>query len=489
MDEMRFDPMTGKPIVKQPEAAPVERKILGYDTMTGQPIYEDSVPGYGKKKSNGKLVAGIIAAVLAVLICFACAVVFLLGSSPKSKILKATAKTFEDYAEGDNLLATSLNLVDFGNGKEYVADVYARVDVGGESVNVDCEVNKDSSAMQLEGSVSGSLLSGLSVDGSLLFDKSSIQANTSLLDYVFVYDYKKSGKGYLSELLEEEGMSVDEINSSIQTLYDLSFGGKSSKELSADLAKEFNKVYKDIKVKKVKKAPFSIDGKEVKCAGYTMHITEDDVAALVNAYFNVYEENYGENMDEILAMAGEDSIAEMKEDLLQEIGDVDVDIRFYIYKKQLAAIQLEENEEIVSVEFLGGDYRAQNINVIADGYEEFAIESSKGKSTEALKLRAEGENVLSYTYDSETGALALEVDGTKLDGITVKNDGKTLTVKFEYEEKGYFYDTDLSVDCTISKGGAKIKKMKGKEFDLLNASEADFDAVMEDIQNLLYSFY
>lgn len=501
MDGMNFDPMTGQPVNNQ-QAAPQQGKVVGFDPMTGQPVYENaqaSAPQYGTdtvgyyqppKKSNIGIIIAIIAAAVVLVAGGVVAAVLMLGGSPKAKVATAINNTFSNMAKGDNLLLTALDVSEITDSEELVADVSLEYsDYWGDKTEADVTVNKTKDAIQLDGEITSPDLMGIPIDAVFLFDDKYIKASSSLLDYVFLYDYTSDANGYAVDML---GVEMEDVNESVKAVYDAAFSEKSSKEISLELIADIKEVYDDLEIEKIDKEEFEINGKDVKCPGYEMKLDENDIENIIDAYFKFYEDNYGDSLDKLLEASGEDTLEELKEDMLDDIGDVDMEIRFYIYKNQLAAIQVEVDNEEVSIEFQGGDYRAQNILIKADD-EKLSIKCEKDKTKETLKVSFGKEEILSYKYDSKSGDLTVKINNgweeIELDDIVIKNDGKKFELKLDSMPLDDYSDEEITLSVVVKAGGAEISDMNGKEFYFFEADYDEFEEIVEEIEELIYSYY
>ena len=145
----------------------------------------------------------------------------------------------------------------------------------------------------------------------------------------------------------------------------------------------------------------------------------------------------------------------------------DVVISFYIYKNQLAAIVVEDEDFDDDIElcFEGGDYRLQNITLKSGSYR-IVLDGSDGRDTY---------DIASFEYNYESGKFKITVDGDSFSGKLYK-EGKTLNLSING-----VYDYDIpDMDFAITRG-AKLQKFTGDEFDIGNADEDDLYDLLDDI--------
>ena len=167
----------------------------------------------------------------------------------------------------------------------------------------------------------------------------------------------------------------------------------------------------------------------------------------------------------------------------------EVEATFYLYKKELAAIILDIDGYEMEILFEGGDYRAQNIVIAMEGDEIVEIEGETNGSVEERILTVEGEEFISYEYDSKSGDFECFIsdgyDEYEIADANIKSKNGQVT----------FYVEDFTVDGVgmemelIIKKGAKMDKLSGETFDLGNASESDLeDLIYDELGDDLYDF-
>ena len=477
---VRFDPMTGKPITGE---EPRQEKTVRFDPMTGKPIMEDSIPRgnegtfdpmTGKPvvekksamKGKMKIILPIVIGAAVVVI----AVVALVFSgaflSKQNKILLATVNTFKD----------STGLTQALEGLKIITSdsfaLSAEMEVDGNSIQATF-ASKDSE-MQLSAKVDASGMP--EIEGIVGIDSKAVRARINgVTDYVFVYNYKAKNAGYLVELIEDEGIEIDVVNTALENLT----SSKKRDELVKDISKAIVSEFNNWEFEKVSKEEFEVGGKDRKCVGYATMISEDSMVDLVEAVYKVVEKTVEIDQMEDLYSEIESSFKNMP----------DIETTFYIYDDRLAAIILDVDGEEVEVLFQGGDARWQNVVVEYEGDGVFELKGKTSGSVEKYALEVGGNEILAIEYDAKTGDLEVEAGSSMLGtafGLeaNVKGNANKLEVVLEsIKVGGDSEDIDLAISL---KSGAKFSKISGKEFDLGNADEDDLEDLAEEFMDSLY---
>ena len=503
MEGNKFDPMTGQPIVRDAAndaantvnsaadnaaaAAETVNSGVNYDPVADMSAYESGAAPE-KKKGVGKLIA-IIAAAVALVAAIVCLVIFVIlpnFGKPITKIEKALINTFSSLDKGDNLLLTALSPKGLQKTDTFTMSFEGNIEDMG-SANIDFIKTKD--ALQLNaGADLSEMLDVPYIDAQFLYDKESISVASSLLNNQYIYNYTEDpdDDSFLAELFEEmedEGLDADTINGALKDYYNTLMDFENLNKTNEELIEECKDHLRDLEVKKADSAEFEVNGKEVKCKGYTVIITEKDMKKLLDSYTKSMKNTFEKSMGTILEAADMDIDDLMDEtfgeayDAIEDMEDIEID--FYIYKNEIAAIEMEIDDEKLSVQFQGGDYRAQNILVSAAGSKVELTGEKKG-NVEKATVKADKETIFSYEFDSKKGDLLLTVsdgyDDYEIEGINVKSEDDELVVSFdEIDLDGVLFDGSFTI-----KKDAKIKAMSGDEFILNEATE---DELMETVQD------
>lgn len=196
-------------------------------------------------------------------------------------------------------------------------------------------------------------------------------------------------------------------------------------------------------------------------------------------------------MLEILEEQGE-SIEDMFEEMRADVKDMeDIELSFYIYKNKIACIKMEytETDNVIEIAFQGGDYRLQNIKMTTEsewGERTFEIKGSVSGSKEKLKFIENGnkDGALEIEYDYKSGNFSIQRDSYKNIDIegNLKPSKSKLVVTIDWFSYGNTSLSGAKLELTLSKH-AKMSKYKGKEFDLGNASEDEWEDMKEDFED------
>jgi hypothetical protein len=470
-DAVRFDPMTGEPIQQGAQEQPVQPQgtITGYDPMTGQPIYAGSnatftAPPAAKTGMGIGAKIGIAVAAVAVIGCVAIAGAksgAFLGASGKVK-LAATKTIAEEPAILDAVNVSSI----LSSGSWTLG---AEASYSGQSIKG--EYRYSDKKQQLEATVDIAGASELTAYVTL--DKEALYlAVPEMLDDTLVYYYTKDNDGALIDAMGDD--NVEQIN---QLLQEAASGKKTPKE-AEEFVQALKDEYKSLKYKKISSKEFEVDGKERKCKGYATTVTADNINNVLDAYMDYIEacmpDALRQNVD----------WSEFT-DLEREIDRMDdLDIEFYIYKNKLACIRTEIEGDDVELQFQGGDYRLQNMELLIDDTTYLKLEGEKDGRTETLKLKAAGQTVLKVEYDAKSGDFEIKADDESIEGnIASSRKGITVTVS----EVSGMDGLELSLYALRSADFAKVDEKN--TFDIGNADESDLQELIDDIDTGVFYEY
>ena len=206
----------------------------------------------------------------------------------------------------------------------------------------------------------------------------------------------------------------------------------------------------------------------------------------------IYKDEFEDTLKDMEDMTGEsidDSFKEVRNELKRM---PDMTVYFYIYKGKLAAIKGEGDKKSGEVEILfkGGDFRAQNIAVLADGDEVMAISGTNKKDKETYTIEVEGEEVCTIEYNYKKGTLSFEYE-YYYDTFELEMDVKSSSNEVSFVVDDFDFDDEIegSMSITFKKGAKTQKYTNTDEFDIGNADESDFEDLMESFdQDLLMEF-
>lgn len=458
-DEMRFDPMTGKPINNQ--AVLPDESAIQFDPMTGKPV--------GAKKSSGalKVIIPIIivaAAVVAIMICALCGVF----TNKASKVSTAIANTF---SEQSNLVKNLSGLSDLCKGDFTIEGEY-----NGDGDSYYCKLMNSDKQKQLRTEINDYSFDNLELTANLTDSELQIYV-PSIDDRIFTYNYIDEKSGYfVDEIGEDEIKEIDDALKAITSTTE-------KKDITDDYIKAYKNFYDTLKWQSADKETFDVDGKKVKCSGYSVTVTTDSLLDLVDEMKEIAEEADSEAFEN-------GQLKEYYSELKGQIRQIDdVDLVFYIYKNKLACVSAESGNDEIQIIFHGGDRRTQNIEVLSDGDTVMELNGKTKGDKETYELVSEDSTVFELEYDYKTGKYEMtyyEYD----DPYTVSGKMKSSNDLFEFTidemNDGYYdQDMDITLNVKLSKG-AKFEKLDGKKFDLGEATESDFNDIYYEILGLNY---
>ncbi len=460
---MKFDPMTGEPI----EETADNGSQIQMQEMPQQP------PVAPTPSNKGVKVGIIVAAISAVVVLFIVIIALFSGifMSDKDRVMRAIQNTFE---EGSALSETWNEYYKIYEEDEFTSSVYAEY----QDASVEMEFRNTKTDKQLWGILD---MTGYpEIEGTVTITDGQVQAATPLLnDILFVYNYREKNDGYLMEQLTSDDIKL--INQMCEILYNEEYFMTENSDAYDKFVEDVAEWYDTIEVEKLKeKEEFEIDGKDKKCTGYRMYITEDTVIGLLE----IYEDFYSEYDMSYTVDGVEVSAEELIDTLMDEVdGMDDLEIDFYLDSNKLAAIVVEVEGDDLEILFLGGDYRAQNIRMEYDGEDIMEIECEMDKDVEEWTLKLSGRDFLTYEYDTKKGDFEgafLDYYGDSLasiEGTFVSEKGRWAFEDAKFESEGEEIEFSLAIEK-----GAELETLEGDELDIGEASMSD----LQDALSFLY---
>lgn len=399
--------------------------------------------------------------------------------APFSQIKTVVQEAFMDEAEtvafatkntirdAKPMIITDLNLSKI---YQLIASKKYTVEVSGEvnDARLEGKYMSKSSERQLSGQVS---VDGDCVDGTILLTKYQLKVGIpELTDEVLIYNYKEEADGYLVDLLEEEGVSMDVVSEILQKIYEQ----KEIESKGVEISKVYTKQMKTWEWERIEENEIEVDGMLKEAEGYAVTITEENVENLLNAFEDYFSHNYQELMREY----GKDFFEVLKD----EIKDMeDIYCKFYIYGKQLVTVELQYDNEEINIYFKGGDFRMQNMEIEIDDGNNMTVINLEGKAVgtkETYRLRTEEEVIAELEYDSSNGKYGIEIApdsdyGTEVQGTINKN-------KDEYGLRFRVFDGDDTIQGGFAVSGeSRLQELSGSEADIFNMSESEFRTLLE----------
>lgn len=477
-----YDPMTGQPIYGQPQQTGYDTaQPTGYDPMTGQPIYgqpQQAAPAPQEKK-KGKVPVIILSVIAGVVVLALLAVVGVKSGLFLSKGNKVAIATANTLSETPQLIKDLSPIMAATSGTFAVTGNFEMDDVA-----VEVTVSVDKTEVSAHGYAS--IDDFPEIDFAAEVTPKGIKAQSKAIsDLVFVYNTADDKEdSFIAEMAGED--SLEMLDDALTALGEATEPTDFSKELTQLIVAE----YGELEFEKAKEKEFEVNGKDVKCKGYTVEVTEDNIMNIVDGMEDILDETYGD----ILKEAGV-SAKDITREIEYEIeGMDDIELTFYLYKSKLAAVIAEVDRSKLEIEFQGGDYRMQNVVVSADRMDIMEIKGETEDSVETLELLVWDEEVFTYEYDTKSGDLVVELDDGFYEveaNIQAKGNSVTVTLQDFYTEDSYVGEmmnlADINCSVTFT-DGAKKASFSGEEFNVGTADEDDFYDLIEELEDTLEDF-
>ncbi|MCR5503483.1 MAG: hypothetical protein K6F53_10795 [Lachnospiraceae bacterium] len=450
----------------QPNPAGPQPDVPRFDPMTGAPLgggSQGTVPKPKKKIDPKIFIFGGVGLVLV-----AGLIILLLSSGGFSRRGKVESAVIKTMKVDSRLYKDTKNLVNILKGRNYSVTVSAdvgRMGSGSGAVVVNGKDKQVSANLDIQGVPEISVLAGI--------DSKTVKAEIpEISDYLFVYDYTAEKSGYITKQMDDE--DIEALDAACKAIYDYSGG---SDEYTEKILKLTRKYERKLKWDRADAKTFKVNDKKVKCKGYTTTIDKDFVLDYWDEFTDIALEEFEDVDDDLKKITG-DSLEESLKEARDELkGMKDTDISFYIYRGALAAVEVDagKNGEF-AVKFKGGDFRAQNIEIDADGEEVLKIKGSKSKDKETYTLTA-GHGDLEIEYNTKKGTLTLGMGNEEYEFDLKSSSGSFVFSADDMDIDGM--DVDFTVDINNS---GKIQKYTNSEvFSLGDADEDDFEDLTDSV--------
>jgi len=473
-EEINFDPLTGEPI-KRNEFSSKQENIEQNNQFS--PIPSDVNP----PQNNKFFLIAALAVVAVLVLCL----LFLSGlfMSDKQKVARAIRETFDYETEIGKIGKNILNILETEN---YTSNVgLTGNEFGFISMQSIVEGKDKQIVLNLDIDQIPKISAKIGIDNKNL--KLEIP---ELSDKLLVYSYKEDKRGAITQYLDDE--TLESLDKRLEELYN----GDSktvSDEFNIELNKELNECIKEhseeLEFEKVDASVFEVDGKEVKCKGYRVDVDNEFILDFYDDITDIYIGKMEDELSEIDDVTGrdlEDSFEELR-DVIKEIPDMN--ITFYIYKNQLAAVlsDIDDSEyNDIDIFFEGGDYRAQNIVIKSDDEEVFALKGSNKADKEIYIIDICEEEIFRLDYNIENNTIKLEGNFDEDKFVADINvDSSSKYVEFKINNLEISDESIGMVTFRIEKGGNIQEYVNTQEFDIGSATEADFNNFLYTI-NLDY---
>ena len=294
------------------------------------------------------------------------------------KILYAMYQTVKDQPQ----------VADGLTGEDYTISIEGQW----KKQKIQAEYASDSAQKQLRGTLDLDKLQDL--EFVMVLNEKELKAQfPSLSSKVFTYDYNSNKQsGYIAKKIGSQ--NLERFNTVLTGLY----GGKEQKEIGKDILKEARKEFNKIKINKIEKQEFEIDGQKKDCVGYQFVISSDNVQNVLDAAEKAAKKKYGDGTKISEDPAGKIFMAVY--DKVSAAGELECKV--YLFRNKLAAIavnyEIDGNKQNMEILFSGGDFRMQNMK----------ITYLKGEETHSVRTAitgnpAPGDGALTFESDDEDG--------------------------------------------------------------------------------------
>ncbi|MBR5360420.1 MAG: hypothetical protein IK123_05980, partial [Lachnospiraceae bacterium] len=338
---------------------------------------------------------------------------------------------------------------------------------------------------------------GFTIDATGYMDQKQVLASCPIVgDYLFTYDYSNDKhSGMIVDVLDDQDIEISEFNEMLAFLNDNSGDVQKFREQSVAY---FTERIASLDFKKTgNKETFTVNGEKVECKEYATVLETDTLEEWINGYQDLVEEfvdAHSDALDTYDAVYGnETDFDELFDEILDEIDELeDLNISIFTKGKITAAVRVVYDDDMYyEVQLKGGDYLAQNVEVISvEDDDEETVLSIEGKTkgdvqTTTIEME-EYDMTFEYSFNRKTGEfeMSMEVYGREIYACeaTLTVDKNSYSLEFdELTVDGDKLDIDKLVITISTK--AEIVKPKGEEFDLGDADEDDFEDLVEDIKD------
>lgn len=243
---------------------------------------------------------------------------------------------------------------------------------------------------------------GLRVEGTALLTQEELKLQTPLLsDRLFVYDYHKENTGYFVQLLEDQGIDVDQWNQALAAAVE----DKVTTEKSGEAASLFVKIFRNLSFEKGEDKKQYVDGSRQNCTVYRAMVTPDDVDSFLDGMEEIYGSTFRDKCNALLNSVGTDYDA-WREKLS---GQGNRYLNFYLYKNRLVVAELQDETDTISeLGFTEDNLFTMNIDALKWNNISYTadIEFTQGADIRELSGEeidignADGEDIVNLLYSS-----------------------------------------------------------------------------------------
>ena len=433
------------------------------------PVSFEAVQKSEKPKKTGLII--IIAIVIVLLVGLICGIIFLMSlKGGAAKIGKAIDLTINEAKES-NLLYQTLDVSKIVEDKEYSLSIKLDTKaplIGDVSINSDVAVDRD--IVQFTGDVDLNYIPP--VEYTITVNDNRVTAKVPIMNkYLFVYNYTSDDNEYIRNFVD-----TDVINAQIGQLYTQATQAALPDEVIAQMETTIGSAMKKAKINKLPKVSCVIDNKEVSCSGYKLTLNKDIQKDIVDGLGDILIKDY-KNAFEANRMDVEGYVERMRSQIDEDLG-----ISIYLYKDELAKI-IVEGKELMVIDFKGGDYRCQNLDISVNDAVIYAVLGDIQDGVENFKVSGENDSV-SYKYNTNYGDLQVNAivseDSLSVD-MDIARSKNELKLDIDYFDYG---DTYFGGKIKLT-DGASVSEVSGEEFDVGSAKEEAINAIKQEITSLV----
>ncbi|MBE5901640.1 MAG: hypothetical protein E7280_07020 [Lachnospiraceae bacterium] len=400
-------------------------------------------PTKGNKNKAKWIALGVVALVIIVA---AVLIVPKLVMGKEAKILQALENTFKP-----DLCMETLTAPEFQDGS-YTVAMQGDATLSGQSGSLKLTMATDLDKKQAMVDI-GFTMGNLDVSLASAMDGKQIRVGSSFLPegQILTYNYDKKVTGYLADMAKEAGMNLDDFNTQLQKAFDKN-RSKEWLEKTKDATME---AFDELEFEDAKEKEFTVNGEKQKCTGYKATITKEWAEKLLDSYKEIWKEYVGkENLNQ-----------KQMDELFKSIDELPAKmekatVSFYIYEKQIAAIELESADK-----------------------EKFSLLCEGGKDKETFKLvGGEDTIVIERSMKKDVQCYAFSMDGETL--LTTSFDAKKKELQYYVGKEG----NEVTITMTFSPDAKISEAVKGtEEVNLNDLDEAGFQNLVQSVGSAFYS--
>lgn len=432
------------------------------------------------KKGPGLLIGIICAAIVIVGAASFALVKAGVFASKEEKIRDAIEETLE-YDE----LFKALDVADIVDDGNFTLGINGNV--SGSTATIEFQTNLKRGQQQCKANAN---IGGVALELTEYFDDEKVMLSVpALYSKAVAYDYTKESTGYVKSV--DNGNVLKVINDSLTYVSDSMKDYRDKKDTYIDFLVDH---FDSLDFKSVDKKEFTIDGDSKDCSGYTAKLDKAFVVTFMKDLKALLSKEI-ETQAGLLESAGitKESVLSEYDNLITQLDgmqDFSADFTFYLSGGKLANVTVKADTTEVAIDFQGGDTRIQNMKlsitnegseigsivktgVIKDDVEtvNIAINDAGSASTQSF----------GWTYNLESGKVDFMADGASMSDyvdMSIENTGDGVKVNVNsINVEGVSANGSLSIAR-----GTSIEEISGDVLLINDASEADLQALLQQIQ-------